>query len=62
MAAQTTVRSGLKLITTKALAIVVIERETRKAADIAAHIRPETRPGKPARLTAFQGEDRLNDR
>src|SRR5687768_16999843 len=42
------VRSGLRLMTTSALAVVVSERAKRKAVNMIAHISPETRPGAPA--------------
>ena len=40
-----TVSSGLTLITTSAFAVVVSESANRNAVNIIAHIKPETRPG-----------------
>jgi len=62
MRAKTAVRSGLTLMTTSVLAVVVIESANRKAVNITAHIRPETRPGQPASRTAFQGDVLVNRR
>src|SRR3990170_3804251 len=49
------VSSGLMLITTSVLAVVVRDRATTNAVNITAHIAPENRPGQPAARTAFRG-------
>ena len=53
--AKTAVRSGLTLMTTSVLAVVVSDKAKRNAVNMIAHMRPESRPGRPAARTAFHG-------
>ena len=53
--AKRAVRSGATLITTSAFAVVVSDSANRKAVNMIAHIRPETRPGHPAERTEVHG-------
>src|SRR5207244_78070 len=53
--ASSTVRSGLTLITTSVLAVVVRESASTNAVNITPHSAPDKRPGQPAPRAARQG-------